>query len=222
MTSTMTGVRMRGSVLALVLLCLAGVHPVFAQEPPPRIPFVAVDVQGSLSNFPSADQDLAASRGMAVAELPGLGVGAQVALNIYPFKWKAVTFGFGGSLVTTHASQTPNPPVEGVRSSDERFRSYVPQFSLNFGNGHGWSYISGGIGQSTWALTPEGQEGFPPDSEPLKTINYGVGARWFMKNHLAFSFDVRFYVIDPSTPYQGFPASPRLRQTVFSAGISLK
>jgi hypothetical protein len=98
----------------------------------------------------------------------------------------------------------------------------VPQFSLNFGNGHGWSYISGGIGQSTWALTPAGQEGFPPDSEPLKTINYGVGARWFMKDHLAFSFDVRFYVIDPSTPYAGFPASPRLRQTVFSAGISLK
>ncbi len=213
---------MRPFCFLVASLCVFVAYPVRAQEPPPRIPLFVVDVQGAIPRFPSDNADLAASRGMDPAELPGTGIGAQVAANIYPFKWKAVTFGFGGSLITSHASQTPAPGVEGLRPSDERFRSYVPQFSFNFGNGHGWSYISGGLGQSNWALVPAGQEGFPPDSEPLKTINYGVGARWFMKQHLAFSFDIRFYVVDPSTPYEGFPASPRTRLTIFSAGISLK
>jgi hypothetical protein len=213
---------MRPFCILLALLAVLIADPVRAQEPPPRIPFFVVDVQGTIPRFPSDNQGLADSRGMALAELPGTGIGAQVAANIYPFKWKAVTFGFGGSLIASHASETPVAGLDGVRPSEERFRSYVPQFSLNFGTGYGWSYISGGVGQSTWALVPQGQEGFPPDSEPLKTINYGVGARWFMKQHLAFSFDVRFYVVDPSTPYEGFPASPRTRLTIFSAGISLK
>jgi hypothetical protein len=121
--------------------------------------------------------------------------------------------------------QTPAPPVAGgaiLRPSEERFASIAPQISFNFGTGHGWSYISGGMGQSMWAIVPQGQDGFPPDSEPLKTINYGGGARWFMKSHLAFSFDVRFYAINPGTEYIGLPGSPRTTLTVIGAGISLK
>ena len=46
------------------------------------------------------------------------------------------------------------------------------------------------------------------DEEPLKTINYGGGARWFTKTHLAFSFDVRFYAINPGTRLQTGYAPP--------------
>jgi hypothetical protein len=83
--------------------------------------------------------------------------------------------------------------------------------------------VSGGIGVSNWALVPQGQEGFPADSESLKTINYGGGARWFIKPHLAFSFDVRFYAINPGTPYlAGTLGSPRTTLMIIGAGISLK
>ena len=68
----------------------------------------------------------------------------------------------------------------------------------------------------------QGQENAPADDEPLKTINYGGGARWFAKKHLAFSFDVRFYAIDPGTPYFGFPGSPRATLLIIGAGVSVK
>jgi hypothetical protein len=56
----------------------------------------------------------------------------------------------------------------------------------------------------------------------LKTINYGGGARWFAKKHLAFSFDVRFHAINPGTASGGFPPSPRTTFLVIGAGVSVK
>ena len=73
-----------------------------------------------------------------------------------------------------------------------------------------------------WALTPEGQEGFPPDSDRLRTVNYGAGARWFIRPHVAFSFDVRVYAIDPGFEYVGLPGSPRKALLIIGAGVSLK
>ena len=206
--------------LAIVMLTLAAA-PAYAQDPPPKIgPFV-IDLHGTMPRFPD-DPDLAKSRGMSVAELPGSGLGVQVAAHVYPLRWRAVTFGIGGEFTAGRARQTPLSGVVGVRPSEERFISVAPQLSFNFGTGNGWSYISGGLGQSTWAIVPEGQEGFPPDSERLKTINYGGGARWFMKSHLAFSVDVRIYAINPGSPYGGFPGSPRTTLMIIGAGVSVK
>lgn len=212
--------RMLIPTIAIATLTLAA-PPVRAQDPPPKIgPFV-IDLHGTLPRFPD-DPLLAASRVMSLAELPGSGLGVQVAAHVYPLRWKAVTFGIGGEFTAGRARQTPLEGVQGVRPSEERFISVAPQLSFNFGTGNGWSYISGGLGQSTWAIVPEGQEGFPPDSERLKTINYGGGARWFMKSHLAFSFDVRIYAINPGTPYGGFPGSPRTALMIIGAGVSVK
>ena len=79
------------------------------------------------------------------------------------------------------------------------------------------------LGRSTWAVVPQGQEGFAADSEQLKTISYGGGARWFIKTHLAFSFDVRFYAINPGTPFvAGVLGSPRKTLLVIGAGVSVR
>ena len=43
-----------------------------------------------------------------------------------------------------------------------------------------------------------------------------------MKSHLAFSFDVRFYAINPGTEYIGLPGSPRTTLTIIGAGVSVK
>jgi hypothetical protein len=214
-------VLMRPRILFLLALLTFFARQSEAQEPPPRIPLFVVDVHGTAPQFPD-DPTLAASRGMSLGELPGTGLGVQLGLHMYPLRWKAITFGVGGELAASRARQTPADGVAGVRPAKERFTSIAPQLSFNFGTGKGWSYISGGIGQSTWAVTPEGQDGFPADSEPLKTINYGGGARWFMKTHLAFSFDVRVYAINPGTPIFGLPGSPRTALLVIGAGASFK
>ena len=216
-------VHVRSHVAGLVIsMLLVSARVANAQEPPPRIgPFV-IDLHGTLPRFPNDDAALAASRGVSLAELPGAGLGLQIGLHVYPLRWKAITFGIGGELAVSRATQAPAEGVENVRPSVEQFTSVAPQLSFNFGTGKGWSYISGGIGQSTWALTPEGQEGFPPDSDRLRTVNYGAGARWFIRPHVAFSFDVRVYAIDPGFEYVGLPGSPRKALLIIGAGVSLK
>jgi len=215
-------------VLAMLMVSLAA-RPVHAQDAPPRIgPFV-VDLHGTIPRFPTDDL-LAQSRGMKLAELPGSGLGLQVGVHLYLLRWRAVTFGVGGELAASRARQTPAAlPAEAiaagiqpVRPAEERFTSIAPQLSFNFGTGHGWSYISGGLGQSVWSIVPEGQEDYPPDTDRLKTINYGGGARWFAKSHVAFSFDVRFYAINPGSAAYRFTQSPRTTLLVIGAGVSVK
>jgi hypothetical protein len=219
----MADVRTSVSVVSLLLATLfLNAVPVRAQDPPPRIgPFV-IDLHATVPKFPSEDQNLADSRGMTLAELPGRGLGVQVGAHLYVFRLKAINFGVGGEFVTSRASQTPAAGVESVRPAKERFTSLAPQLSFNFGTGHGWSYLSGGLGQSTWSLAPQGLEDYPPNSEKLKTINYGGGGRWFMKSHVAFSFDVRFYAINPGAASNEFTGTPRTTLLVIGAGMSLK
>lgn len=215
--------RMRAPVFACAsLIVLLAANRALAQDPPPRIGPYVVDLHATVPRFPQ-DVQLAQSRDMTLAELPGNGLGVLVGVHVYPLRWRAVTFGLGGEFATGRARQTPAAAQTILRPATERLTTITPQLSFNFGTGNGWSYISGGLGRSTWAVTPQGQEGFAADSEQLKTISYGGGARWFMKTHLAFSFDARFYAINPGTPYNDYPAgSPRTTLFIVGAGISVK
>lgn len=225
----MTARMKRVAVLSFLASVLLSPSEARAQEPPPKIgPFV-VDFHASVPRFPS-DPLLAESRKVMPVELPGRGLGIQLGVTVYPLHWRAVTFGVGGELATSRSRRTPATPktasgttqASTLRATEEQFTSLAPQLSFNFGNGHGWSYISGGLARSTWSLVPADRLAFPPDAEKLKTINYGGGARWFIKPHLAFSFDVRFYAINPGAPYLDFPGSPRTTLMVIGAGVSMK
>jgi hypothetical protein len=213
--------------LMMVLTLLAVCSSAAAQQAPPRIGPLVFDVHLTFPGFPSDSQLLADSRPfISVTDLPGLGRGIDIAAQLYLLKVRSVTFGVGGNLmIGTSHSTAITPPAGQVslgHSVDERYTSFAPQLSINFGNGNGWSYLSAGIGQSTWSVIADaGTEG-PADQEPLETINYGGGARWFKKKHVGFSFDVRFYAINPGTPYNGFPGSPRTRLLVIGAGVSVK
>ena len=217
--------RQLGAATTALIICLTLGSRADAQEPPPPIgPFV-VDLHGTFPMFPNDLLELAKSRGLSLAELPGHGLGVDVGVHVYLLKWRAITFGLGGELTFGRARSMP-PTVAGqttsLRPVAERFTSVAPQLSFNFGTGHGWSYLSGGIGQSVWSIHVEGEEPGPADLARLKTINYGGGARWFAKQHLAFSLDIRFYAIDPGAPEFAFPGSPRTTLMVIGAGVSVK
>jgi hypothetical protein len=124
--------------------------------------------------------------------------------------------------MVARATSTPVEGSTGLVPMVERVVTASPQLSFNFGTGHGWSYLSGGIGRSVWALHETGLEPSAADVEPLGTVNYGGGARWFIKNHLAFSLDARFYEFQPGTPIPPQPGSPHTQLFIISAGISLK
>jgi hypothetical protein len=153
-----------------------------------------------------------------------MGIGLHAGAHVYVFHWRALTVGLGGevTLARSHSSARQFAGTEVARAVSERFTHITPQLSFNFGTGDGWSYISGGIGSSRRSIVPDGGEATAADSERLSTINYGGGARWFAKRHLAFSFDVRFYAINPGTPDLGRAGSPRTTLFVAGAGISVK
>ena len=219
----MTARAVRIAAGLLTLACLAVPLRAAAQDPPKPIgPFV-VDVRATIPNF-TQDQQLADSRGLATTDLPGSGLGLDLGAQVYLFTWKAVTFGAGGQITLARASSS-SQTVNGVlvaQAVSERYTAISPQISFNFGTGAGWSYLSAGIGTSVWSIVADGAAPQPGDDERLISINYGGGARWFIKPHVAFTFDVRFYAIDPGTPAFGFPGSPRTKMLIVGAGVSLK
>jgi hypothetical protein len=198
-----------------VLLALA-----LAQAPPPTgvvdepIERFAVDLQGSLANFPQ-DASIAASLGTIEESLPGRGLGGRIAATFYPFRLGPVTIGLGGALGFARGSE--ETPITAERFTTT-FLSAAPQLSLNFGRRPGWSYLSAGIGTSRLTIAREGAGSGPT----APTVDYGGGARWFVREHIAFSFDFRFYNIAATDAEPGIAERFRTTMIVISAGISIK
>ena len=212
----------RSAVLVVLASCLAA--PLAAQEPSeqPITRYVA-DLRLALPKVPANDA-LAQPYGLGGNNLPGLGLGVDVGAHIYPLRWKSVTFGLGVSGVIGRAHAGPTTQSDGTvlgKDVNARFSALAPQLSFNFGSAAGWSYLSGGLGWARLELrTPDAPAGTVwPRS---KTINYGGGGRWFVRDRMAATFDIRFYGINPVAAAPNTFQAPRLRMLVISMGISLR
>jgi hypothetical protein len=205
---------------------IASARAAVAQETQPEDLPIGHYVADVRFNFPKFKQDpgVASSIGVATENLPTRGFGLVVGAHWYPLRLGIVTLGLGGEISKASRGRTTNTgtdaaPVEvGVNT---RFSAVSPQISFNFGARDGWSYISGGMGWSTF--TSENVDHPLPDPESsTKTINYGGGARWFAKKHLAFNFDVRFYAVNPQLATATRPAFPRMTLVSLCGGISVR
>ncbi len=204
----------------VALLLHLSATPTAAQDAGPIGPFV-IDVRGSMVNV-GQDPELAGNRGLGPAQLPAWGLGLDVGGHVYLFRLGVITFGLGGSALFTSTSRTPgdNDPDAGGPSVTTRFTAFSPQVSFNFGDGNGWSYLSGGLGTSRFTVSSE-QLTVPPQRR-AGTLNYGGGARWFVRPGVAFSLDLRLYAISP-LPQAGMePGSPRMTRLTLNMGLSFK
>lgn len=212
----------RGSLVALAAVaCLpAGAS---AQEKEP-LPIVAVDVQGALPKLPTDDL-VRTPRGLGQGTLPPWGPGITLGAHVYPLRGRRVSLGVGASYQWVRGSRTPEA-VDDAPATDlgptvtTRFTAFAPQVSINFGHRRGWSYLSAGLGRA--ALTISRDDALEEEAQGVSVVNWGGGGRWFAKDHLAFSFDVRIHrlpLLEPSTLSAGHPAMNLL---VFSVGISLQ
>jgi hypothetical protein len=218
---------LRAVVVGLIgfALTLAASLPLAAQpvpaDPERHIgPFV-VDVRGALPRYPATDA-LAAPRGLTGSDLPTFGWGLDLGAHVYPLRGRVVTLGVGGSLLLSRRGRAPESPATGAAGPvvTTRLRALSPQVSLNFGSGGGWSYISGGLGRST--LTVSRDDLGDEKGAGAGTINYGGGARWFTSDHLAVTFDLRFYAISPREATGTVAGHPRLTQFVLGIGLSAR
>ena len=226
--------RLRASVL-LFFLCLIA-SPSAAQDPPAVIPVprepigpYVFDARGAMARFKPVAA-IGTSLGVdANTTLPTRGLGVVVGAHVYPVRRGSFALGLGGELLLrTQGSRTaPASTAAGPEGPtvETKIGALSPQVSLNFGKRDGYSYLSGGLG---WAsLTSEITETTttPPvaaDDPRRQAINYGGGARWFAKKHLAFSLDLRFYAVRPREATATVPAYPRMTVMVFSAGIAVR
>lgn len=217
---------------AMVLLGALLLPPAAAAQdpvPPPLLedpigPFV-VDARATLARF-KALPALAEALDREATDLPTRGLGLVAGGHYYPLRSRTWALGVGGELLlrargsrTVPATTEDGPDGPTVVT---RMTAVSPQLSLNFGRRTGYSYVSGGIG---WAsLTTEIQDTAAVDAETTRrqSINYGGGARWFTKKHLAFSLDLRFYAVRPQEETVGRPGVPRMTVMIFSAGIAAR
>jgi hypothetical protein len=204
-----------------VLFALLSV-PAWAQEREP-LPIAAADLRFFYSGL-GQDPVTAADLGVAADALPSRGLGGVAGVHVYPLRGRTMALGIGGEWLIARGVATPADPATGVASGpriEQRLISLSPQISLNFGHREGWSYVTAGMGPLSFETF---QGDLPPHDLPPKstTLNYGGGARWFAKAHLAFSFDIRFYRTPGVAAVGPAPGRQANRLLVMSAGIAFK
>lgn len=216
------------AVLALVLLAA----PVSAQTSE-RLPWFAVDLHGAWVGLPTAEGWVPTV--VATTPLPGRGWGVAGGATVYPLKLGVATLGLGVALATAQGTSTPLTSTTGSGSTETtvpstttvttRITSVLPQLSVNFGHQLGWSYLSVGYGRSRvgssseafgTALAQTVAEAWNP------AINFGGGARWFMKPHLGAGFDVRFTKLGSRAATGILASAKRTQMITLSVGISIQ
>jgi len=209
--------------VALILLLLAAVAAPAAAQPKDPLPTFVIDLRGAFAQL-GQDVTTATDLGVTATQLPGTAIGGAVGGNYYFLKRKKMSLGLGaeGVLARATAQQTADAQTgvaEGPRI-ESRLQGFAGTFSLNFGHGQGWSYVSAGIGPMRFQ-TFSGD--LPASAPPFQaTQNFGVGARWFTSNHIAFCFDLRWYLTKPLDATIEYPGRARERILVASVGISIK
>jgi len=192
--------------LLLVWLMAASVLPraAGAQEPEPIGRFV-LDLRGARASY-----------------LTSSGFGFDVGVHVYPVRWKTVTLGIGTGFMASRGSGAASAEAAAALAPEveTHFRALAPQISFNFGQRKGYSYISGGIAQSSYYTTAGGAPVANGPDVRIKTINYGAGARWFWNDHLAFCLDFRLYAINPTPAVGELEGTPRMTRLVISSGVS--
>ena len=208
-----------------LLFFLAFATSAAAQQKEPIGPFV-VDIRGAFARH-KAEPSVATALQVPPANLPTRTFGVIGGAHVYPLRSRRITLGLGGNVVMTRGSKSleiddddVEQPVPGP-AVRRRFTTLSPEISLNFGHRNGWSYISGGMfGRSRLYLE---REDAPAADAPFRaTINYGGGARWFNREHVAFSVDFRWYSVAEQPAATGLVAQPRTTLLLLSGGISFK
>ena len=89
------------------------------------------------------------------------------------------------------------------------------------GSGESLTIVTGSGDTATTRITPAVHTGLT-HLIPQVSINFGGGARWFMKPHLGASFDVRWIKLSSRSATATLPAAKRTQMWNISAGISIQ
>lgn len=190
--------------------------PAVGQTTSPPGPWV-LDVRGVTSAVPT---DATFYPTLTSTVVPSRGFGADLGGHVYLFNVGPARVGLGASVMFVRATTTaPASTQEGSATAGQRLtltmRVIAPQISFNFGSRDGWSYLSAGLGIGS--LNTEATDVAPGTQESglRRSLNYGGGARWFIKPRVAFSVDLRAHQMAGGV-------TPRVSVFAVSAGMSIR
>lgn len=220
---------MRLPAVAVLLLLIA--TPALAQNEE-RLPWFAVDLHGASVGLPTAEGWIPVVS--ADTPVPGRAWGLAAGATVYPVRFGLMTLGLGASLatakgngesptITTGSGTTATTRVTAIVRT--RVLNLMPQLSINFGHKFGWSYLSAGVGRSKVSSSADAVDATPEIVVPEswnQALNFGGGARWFMKPHLGAGFDVRFVKLGSRGASGAILSARRTQMITFSAGISIQ
>jgi hypothetical protein len=215
----------------LVVLMLLAAVPAAAQTREP-LPLFAVDLHAATVGLPQAEGWVPVVT--ADTALPGRNWGVSAGATVYPLRLGLITFGVGASVIrgkgtsdslTVVTGSGPTATTRVTPAVHTAITSLVPQLSINFGHQLGWSYLSAGLGRSKVSSFSDAVGSTPGTEVPEawnQALNFGGGARWFMKPHLGAGFDVRFVKLGSRGATGTLPAAKRTQVWSISAGISIQ
>lgn len=209
--------------IAVMVTAAAAQEPVPAPLPAKPMTAFVVDARGAMASL-QQDATVATSLDVEPTALPSRGLGFVVGAHVYPVRRKGFAIGVGLEMLRVRGSNTVEAESETVEDGPTlktRWTHLSPQVSFNFGARDGWSYLTAGLGRSSLTMERDDDPQEDPETR-VRTLNYGGGARWFMKKHVAFTFDLRFYSINAQEAAIGRIATPKMRLRVLSAGISIR
>jgi hypothetical protein len=216
---------------AVALLIMLAAAPAAAQTREP-LPLFAIDLHAATVGIPQAEGWV--PEVSADTALPGRNWGLSAGATIYPVRLGLITFGVGASVIRGKGTSeslaivTGSGPTATTRVTPAvhtAITSLVPQLSINFGRKRGWSYLSAGLGRTKVTSFSEAVGSVPGTEVPEAwnaALNFGGGAKWFMKPHLGAGFDVRFVKLGSRSATATSPAAKRTQVWTISAGISIQ
>ena len=194
------------------------------------LPWFVVDLHAASVGLPTAEGWIPLVP--ADTPVPDRAWGPAVATTVYPFRLGIMTFGFGAAFSMAEGKSDSLEIIEGSGATATtritpvvrtRVTSLIPQVSINFGHKFGWSYLSAGVGRTkvdSRADYVDGRVSVP--AVWSQALNFGGGARWFMKPRLGAGFDVRFVKLGSRDATATLPAARRTQMITFSAGLTLQ
>jgi hypothetical protein len=221
---------MRRCVFVLAVMSVVTASTGFAQQKERIGPWVA-DLRITSAALPGEPGWTPAVT--TATEPPTRSFGFELGAHVNVLRFRAVALGVGATWLVARGTSTPPPTttppstmpaVQTIPAVTTRVTSLAPQISLNFGHSLGWSYVSAGLGRSKAEseATLAGTTFTPRDSDWVKTLNYGGGARWFITDHVGVGFDVRWHKLSLVAATATHPGAPRASLLMAGAGVVVK
>jgi len=207
-----------------LLILLLGAAPAAAQTRE-RLPMFTIDLHAATVGLPTAEGWVPVVS--ADTEIPGRGWGLAGGGTVYPLRLGIVTFGFGAILSTGGGQSGSGDPATTIVTPvvHTSVINLAPHVSINFGHKMGWSYLSAGLGTTKVKSSADAVGTTPEVVIPEawnQALNFGGGARWFMKEHLGAGFDVRFVKLGSRAATTTLPAAQRTQTWSISVGVSIQ